>query len=232
MGTLQEVVETKKLRWESQTLMFPGLVNFFLLTTCIKLLLTAHFRTICGSSWPHCRAHPSTPPAQGREGVSITQCDAPCPITTENITSFNLYNTCIDPSGCYHAAIAARGWAQLSFRDRLNPLGNISERQRDPGLLFLLTLSFSPDHFVCWMLGRCVTGCFLTPAKITMEGMRYDLCTVENDLEKDAHAAPLMIFQRRNESLCAHPDTQSVGFLHHQIRFTQTNNLIKCFCVY
>ena len=37
----------------------------------------------------------------------------PCPITRNNITSFNLYNTCIDPSGCYHAAIAAQGSAQL-----------------------------------------------------------------------------------------------------------------------
>lgn len=64
------------------------------------------------------------------EGVSITQCDTPCPITTNNITSFNLFNTCIDPS-CYLAEITAQGPAQLSFRGCLNPSHNITERQRE-----------------------------------------------------------------------------------------------------
>lgn len=100
---------------------------------------------------------------KGRKGVSIMQCDMPCPITTNNITSFNLYNTCIDPSGCYHATITAQGSAQLSFRGCLNPPGNITGRQRDPGLLFffpVLGSSFSPDHFVSGTVGRCVTWLF------------------------------------------------------------------------
>lgn len=65
------------------------------------------------------------------KGVSVMQCDTPCPITTGNITSFNLYNTCIDPSGRYHAAIAAQSSAQLSFTGSLNPPRDITGRQRD-----------------------------------------------------------------------------------------------------
>lgn len=67
------------------------------------------------------------------KGVSIMRRDMPCPITTDNITSFNLYNTCIDPSGRYRAAITAQSSAQLSFRGRLNPPHNITGRQRDLG---------------------------------------------------------------------------------------------------
>lgn len=74
---------------------------------------------------------------RAEKGVSIMWCDKPCPITTNNITSFNLYNTCIDPCGCYQAAITAQGWAQLSFRGCLNPPCNITGRQRDTGLSFL-----------------------------------------------------------------------------------------------
>lgn len=54
-------------------------------------------------------------PGRAGKGVSVMYLDRPCPITTSNITSFNLYNGTIDPSGCYPAAIAAQVWAQLSF---------------------------------------------------------------------------------------------------------------------
>lgn len=55
-------------------------------------------------------------PVEGWEkGVGVMYLDRPCPITTSNITSFNLYNTSIDPSGGYLAAIAAQVCPQLSF---------------------------------------------------------------------------------------------------------------------
>lgn len=61
----------------------------------------------------------SHPAAGGREragkGVGVMYLDWPCPITTNDITSFNLYNTGIDPSGCYRAVISAQVWAQLSL---------------------------------------------------------------------------------------------------------------------
>lgn len=66
--------------------------------------------------WDHGRVSSCT---GGREragkGVGVMYLDWPCPITTNDITSFNLYNTGIDPSGCYRAVIAAQVWAQLSF---------------------------------------------------------------------------------------------------------------------
>lgn len=54
-------------------------------------------------------------PGRAGKGVGVMYLDRLCPITASNITSFNLYNTSIDPSGCYHAAIVAQVWAQLSF---------------------------------------------------------------------------------------------------------------------
>lgn len=44
------------------------------------------------------------------KGVGVMYLDRSCPITTSNITSFNLYNTSIDPSGCYQPTIAAQVW--------------------------------------------------------------------------------------------------------------------------
>lgn len=118
------------------------------------------------------------------KGVGVMYLDRPCPITTSNITSFNLYNTSIDPSGCYQAAIAAQVWAQLSFRggvggvwiqpvilpgDKdtlasclLSPLSldppflliAVAQKQRFKGKVTL----FSPP-FICrirWILTRCL----------------------------------------------------------------------------
>lgn len=73
----------------------------------------------------------SSAKCKGKKGVSIMECDTPCPITSNNITSFNLYNACIDPSCRYQGAIAAQGSAQLSFRGRLNPSHYISGRQKE-----------------------------------------------------------------------------------------------------
>lgn len=68
----------------------------------------------------------------------------PCPITTNNITSFNLYNTCIDPSGCYHAAITAQGSAQLSFRGLFESTQQYYWETKRPRPSVFLTLSL--DH--------------------------------------------------------------------------------------
>lgn len=82
---------------------------------------------------------------RAEKGVSIMRCDMPCSITTSNITSFNLYNTCIDLCGCYHSVITAQGSAQLSFRGCLIPPSNIT--RRDKGIqVHLVFLTLSLDH--------------------------------------------------------------------------------------
>ena len=60
-------------------------------------------------------AQPTAGAGEGGKRDRVMSLDRPCSITTSNITSFNLYSTSIDPSGCYHAAIAAQVWARLSF---------------------------------------------------------------------------------------------------------------------
>lgn len=116
-----------------------------------------------------------------KKGVSIMDCDTPCPITSSNITSFNLYNARIDPS-CYHGAIAAEGSAQLSFGGCLNPSHFISERQKSgqPCCFWALSLGHpSSQTAAVWAtLGRYVAVCFPEMCKCTIVGMRWYLCTL------------------------------------------------------
>lgn len=142
---------------------------------CGQLLSSTGF-TSWPSSWDHRGASTcSEEGGRAERGVSIVECDTPCPITRNNITSFNLYNTRIDPSGCYQAAIAAQlGTASGAVWIHPAILPGDKEIQ---GRLF-----FQPRPWVVLFprqLGGCVTGCFLAMTKYTMVSMRYNLNTVE-----------------------------------------------------